>query len=65
MVAFCLSLLIIFILVASVSLPGDNVLCLISLLFIFFLRMYSRFDLVWFRLTCAHGWVRSGSANVI
>ena len=24
----------------------------------------SRFDLVWFRLSCDHGWIRSGSANV-
>ena len=24
----------------------------------------SRFDLVWFRLSCDHGWIRSGSVNV-
>ena len=24
----------------------------------------SRFDLVWFRLSCDHGWIRSGSINV-
>ena len=29
-----------------------------------FLRMYSRFDLVWFRLSCGQGWIRSGSVNV-
>ena len=23
-----------------------------------------RFDLVWFRLSCDHGWIRSGSVNV-
>ena len=23
----------------------------------------SRFDLVWFRLSCDHGWIRSGSVN--
>ena len=28
-----------------------------------FLRTYSRFDLVRFRLSCDHGWVRSGLAN--
>ena len=28
-----------------------------------YLRTYSRFDLVWFRL-CDHGWNRSGSVNV-
>ena len=25
---------------------------------------YSRFDLVWFHLSCDHGWNRSGSVNV-
>ena len=24
----------------------------------------SRFDLVWFRLSCDHGWIRSESVNV-
>ena len=24
----------------------------------------SRFDLVWFRVSCDHGWIRSGSVNV-
>ena len=24
----------------------------------------SRFDLVWVRLSCDHGWIRSGSVNV-
>ena len=33
--------------------------CLLSLLI-----SDSRFDLVWFRLSCDHGWVRSGSINV-
>ena len=28
-----------------------------------FLRTYSRFDLVWFRLSCDHGWICSGSVN--
>ena len=37
-------------------------LYLLSLLF--FLRNCSRFDLVWFRLSCDHGWIRSGSVNV-
>ena len=34
-------------------------LCLLSLLISDF-----RFDLVWFRLSCDHGWIRSGSVNV-
>ena len=33
--------------------------CLLSLLISEF-----RFDLVWFRLSCDHGWIRSGSVNV-
>ena len=28
------------------------------------IRTYSRFDLVWFRLSCDHGWIRSRSVNV-
>ena len=31
----------------------------------FFLRNFSRFDLIRFRLSCDHGWFRSGSVNVI
>ena len=33
--------------------------CLLSLLI-----CDSWFDLVWFRLSCDHGWIRSGSVNV-
>ena len=33
--------------------------CLLSMLI-----SDSRFDLVWFRLSCDHGWIRSGSTNV-
>ena len=33
--------------------------CLLSILI-----SDSRFDLVWFRLSCDHGWIRSGSVNV-
>ena len=29
-----------------------------------YLRTYFRFDLVWFCLSCDHGWIRSGSVNV-
>ena len=29
-----------------------------------YLRTFSRFDLVWFRPSCDHGWIRSGSVNV-
>ena len=30
----------------------------------FFFGMCSRFDLVSFRLSCDHGWIRSGSVNL-
>ena len=30
----------------------------------FFLRIFSRYDLVWFRPSSDHGWIRSGSVNV-
>ena len=33
--------------------------CLLSLVISDF-----RFDLIWFRLSCDHGWIRSGSVNV-
>ena len=29
-----------------------------------YLRTFFRFDLVWFRLSCVHGWICSGSVNV-
>ena len=29
-----------------------------------YLRTCSRFDLVWFRLSCDHDWIRSGSVSV-
>ena len=28
------------------------------------LRTFFRFDFVWFRLSCDHGWIHSGSVNV-
>ena len=47
----------------------DDVLCVYffarSLLSAFpaYLRTFFRFDLVWFRLSCDHGWIRSGSVE--
>ena len=62
---FLLYIFILFVCFCSMSLRGDDVLCwllswfvffyLLSLLF--FLRTCSRFDLVWFRLFCDHGWI--------
>ena len=35
-----------------------------SLLSAFHAYLLSRFDLVWFRLSCDHGWIRTGPVNV-
>ena len=51
---------------------SDNVLAgdflVRCLLYIFFpclsRKVLQVFDLVWFRLSCDHGWIRSGSLNV-
>ena len=40
-------------------LPCSSFFCLLSMLI-----SDSRFDLVWIRLSCDHGWIRSGSVNV-
>ena len=46
----------------------DNVLCwlLLARPFLYAFHAHLRFpvDLVWFRLSCDHGWIRSGSVNV-
>ena len=48
--------------IATMSFVGyflSVLFCLLSMLI-----SDSRFDLVWFRLSCDHGWIRSGSVNV-
>ena len=48
--------------IATMSFAGyflSVLFCLLSMLI-----SDSRFDLVWFRLSCDHGWIRSGSVNV-
>ena len=48
--------------IATISFAGyflSALFCLLSMLI-----SDSRFDLVWFRLSCDHGWIRSGSVNV-
>ena len=46
----------------------DDVLCWLLLVrpFLYAFHAHLRFpvDLVWFRLSCDHGWIRSGSVNV-
>ena len=52
----------VFYFIATMSFAGyflSVLLCLLSMLI-----SDSRFDLVWFRLSCDHGWIRSGSVNV-
>ena len=47
--------------IATMSFAGyflSVLFCLLSMLI-----SDSRFDLVWFRLSCDHGWIRSGSVN--
>ena len=48
--------------IATMSFAGyflSVLFCLLSMLI-----SDSRFDLVWFCLSCDHGWIRSGSVNV-
>ena len=48
--------------IATMSFAGyflSVLFCMLSMLI-----SDSRFDLVWFRLSCDHGWIRSGSVNV-
>ena len=48
--------------IATMSVAGyflSVLFCLLSMLI-----SDSWFDLVWFRLSCDHGWIRSGSVNV-
>ena len=48
--------------IATMSFAGyflSVLFCMLSMLI-----SDSRFDLVWFRLSCDHGWIRSGSVHV-
>ena len=60
---YCLCVFVyVFYFIATMSFAGyflSVLLCLLSMLI-----SDSRFDLVWFRLSCDHGWIRSGSVNV-
>ena len=48
--------------IAAMSFAGYFLSVLLCMLFM--LISDSRFDLVGFRLSCDHGWIRSGSVNV-
>ena len=55
----------IFLSIATMSLAGYFLVrSILSAFPAYYLRTYSRFDLVWFRLSCDYGWIRSGSVNV-
>ena len=61
---FLLSVCFVYVLyfIATTSFAGyflPVLFCMLSMLI-----SDSRFDLVWFRLSCDHGWIRSGSVNV-
>ena len=60
---YCLCVFVyVFYFIATMSFAGyflPVLFCLLSMLI-----SDSRFDLVWFRLSCDHGWIRSGSVNV-
>ena len=60
---YCLSVFVyVLYFIATMSFAGyflSVLFCLLSMLI-----SDSRFDLVWFRLSCDHGWIRSGSVNV-
>ena len=70
MVASSLILLFVILFLFLFLVCRDDVLCCLflvrSLLSVSpaYLLVHSRFDLVWFRLSCDHGWIRSGSVNV-
>ena len=55
----------IFLFIATMSFAGYFLVRSLLSVFPAFLRTYSQFDLVWFRLSCDHGWIRSGSVNLI
>ena len=60
---YCLCVFVyVFYFIATMSFAGyflSVLFCLLPMLI-----SDSRFDLVWFRLSCDHGWIRSGSVNV-
>ena len=59
-----LSVFSIFLFIATMSFAGYFLVRSLLSAFSAYLRTYSRFGLVWFRLSCDHGWIRSGSVNV-
>ena len=50
--------------IATMSFAGYFLVRSLLSAFPAYLRTYFRLNLVWFRLSCDHGWIRSGSVNV-
>ena len=50
--------------IATMSFAGYFLVRSLLSAFPAYLRTFFRFDLVWFRLSCDHGWIRIGSVNV-
>ena len=61
---FVISFVFSIFLFAAVSFAGYFLVRSLLSAFPAYLRTYSRFDLFWFRLSCDHDWIRSGSVNV-
>ena len=61
---FVISFVFFFLLIATMSFAGYVLVRSLLSAFPAYLRTCSRFDLVWFCLSCDHGWIRSGSDNV-
>ena len=53
-----------FLFIATMSFAGYFLVRSLLPAFPAYLRTYSRFDLVWFRLSCDHDCIRDGSVNV-
>ena len=53
-----------FLSIATMSFVGYFLVRSLPSAFPAYLRTFICFDLIWFRLSCVHGWIRSGSVNV-
>ena len=62
-VSFCLCFLFVFFIV-TMSFAGYFLVRSPLSSFPAYFQTYFRFGLVWFRLSCDHGWIRSGSVHV-
>ena len=60
---YCLCVCV-FLSIATMSFAGYFLARSLLSAFPAYLRTFFRFDFVWFRLSCDHGWIRSGSVNV-